>query len=381
MWILLIFGFLSIIPAKNVHWKSKFKNTIWKRKFRRPTRFLNPPTKEWPLFQTNDLPSLLHQTLESVTAVKQNCARPPCGFVANQDSEYMFAGKSKISTATLGVKEFLLNLNGPYFWYLSSTIYEWRPEGTLVSPLLDYLNFNLFSPSLKHCTVNLWAGTPGVVTKGHYDEYLNLYFQVKGRKRFKLWSPSKLRNVTLFPFDHPSARHVVHNPLEPDMIIELSPGDVFFLPNFWLHEVESLPTEPSLSINLWCADTSLQSLRQNLQFLHIPFESDWSDQTRLDAILLLEYYFSHANFPVMDYISNMYTLMYCPFKSFPLFTCKDNLNVSSRTTRFEDFAREYVKIIQGIFKSSGIVHIFLVGELFTDLFEWSGFTYFQIFCL
>ena len=156
-----------------------------------------------------------------------------------------------------------------------------------LDPLDELLVLN---PS--HSSVNLWIGQPGATTPCHYDGYSNFYVQLSGFKRFVLFAPSEHRALHTFPFLHPSFAQCqatlpnidrllpeqrFHNQLagleipaddslSPALVADLGPGDLLFLPPFWLHEVISIspPSEifdangkgcgtsgASISVNVW----------------------------------------------------------------------------------------------------------------------------------
>ena len=58
------------------------------------------------------------------------------------------------------------------------------------------------SPAPRHSRF-FWAGTPDVYTCFHYDDALNIYTQIYGRKTFRLIDPVYYWRMYLFPRDHP----------------------------------------------------------------------------------------------------------------------------------------------------------------------------------
>jgi hypoxia-inducible factor 1-alpha inhibitor (HIF hydroxylase) len=107
----------------------------------------------------------------------------------------------------------------------------------------------------------LWVGMRGVVTPGHFDEAHNFFSQIRGRKRFNLFSPIFFPSMYPFPFHHPADRQSRVDFYRPDHLtyprfseakgvtVILEPGDVLYLPPYWWHHVESL-TE-TIGINFW----------------------------------------------------------------------------------------------------------------------------------
>jgi hypothetical protein len=177
-------------------------------------------------------------------------------------------------------------------------------------------------------SVNLWLGQPGATTPCHYDSYHNFYAQLAGKKRFVLLPPADAAALHTFPFLHPSfaqcqaripaltPRHLNWSnwrrecvatiaswshwarlslfsrgvgddggdtaafPLRraqplpplvsPAWVVDLVPGDVLYIPPFWLHEATALGSNPgpeaapaqcgvesgpaSVSVNVWTSD-------------------------------------------------------------------------------------------------------------------------------
>lgn len=109
----------------------------------------------------------------------------------------------------------------------------------------------------------IWLGPAGTVTPLHCDFTDNLFAQIWGRKRFRLYPPHHKPflytwqvNRALFgaKFD-PEAPDYGKHPLArqaQEVQCELQPGELLFLPSGWFHHVRSL--EFSLSANRWAED-------------------------------------------------------------------------------------------------------------------------------
>ena len=109
----------------------------------------------------------------------------------------------------------------------------------------------------------LWIGPGGTRVRLHMDPEDNFFLQVMGSKTFHLFSPQDTPNLYAHsPFSkspelsqvvacnidfnaHPKARNT--RPIK----VELTAGDLLFLPAYWWHEVVNSP-KPSISINIWC---------------------------------------------------------------------------------------------------------------------------------
>jgi hypothetical protein len=109
----------------------------------------------------------------------------------------------------------------------------------------------------------VWLGPAGTITPLHCDYFDNLFAQVWGRKKIRLFHPSdgellptREVNPTLYasPFDPeepdyarwPSVRRTCEN----ECIVDA--GDLLFLPAGWFHHVRAM--DFSLSVNRWTED-------------------------------------------------------------------------------------------------------------------------------
>lgn len=126
---------------------------------------------------------------------------------------------------------------------------------------------------------HIWMGCPGVHAAAHFDSVVNVFVQLRGSKRFRLWAPEALQHMELHPRGHPSAcqskcactaasaclppfsplaevlpagaaaaapatrgacpQACVSAAAQRYVDLLLQPGDVLLLPPFFLHEVTS----------------------------------------------------------------------------------------------------------------------------------------------
>jgi len=119
----------------------------------------------------------------------------------------------------------------------------------------------------------LWLGPAGTVTPLHCDYFDNLFAQVWGRKRIRLFPPS---DGNLFPTRevNPTLYASPFDPEKPDFetwplarqgrqieyVIE--PGELLFLPAGWFHHVRAI--DFSLSVNRWTEDYPLACQPEHL---------------------------------------------------------------------------------------------------------------------
>jgi len=128
----------------------------------------------------------------------------------------------------------------------------------------------------------LLVGPAGAITPCHFDEQQNLFAQIYGRKRVRLFSPEAWRRLYPYPLNHacdrqtrvvlpdqPGARELddekdrvrfpafaryANDPDAQEMFVDLGPGEVLYIPQYWFHQMESL-TE-SVSLSWWFKHTS-----------------------------------------------------------------------------------------------------------------------------
>ena len=100
----------------------------------------------------------------------------------------------------------------------------------------------------------VWIGPAGSATPIHYDMVPNVYAQLVGAKRWRMWRPDKPlrpRFAGLGGFAM-SALDVGDGPDAagpPDMDVVLEAGDILVLPANWWHRVDTL--SPSIAVNRW----------------------------------------------------------------------------------------------------------------------------------
>ncbi|MDC0673215.1 cupin-like domain-containing protein [Nannocystis radixulma] len=96
----------------------------------------------------------------------------------------------------------------------------------------------------------LWFGPAGTVTSLHHDTSNILFFQVVGRKRFRLYPPDEPRLL--------AAARGVYSTLDPErhelagafgLDEVLLPGEALFLPVGWWHHVRALDLSISVAFN------------------------------------------------------------------------------------------------------------------------------------
>ena len=107
----------------------------------------------------------------------------------------------------------------------------------------------------------VWLSSPGVRTHTHFDSDRNAFVQLIGRKRFTLWHPNQTSRLCPYPRLHPLWHKSRVDFEAPDLtipacgnytqseatVVDVSAGDVLYVPPFYWHTVETL--SPSLSLS------------------------------------------------------------------------------------------------------------------------------------
>jgi ribosomal protein L16 Arg81 hydroxylase len=120
---------------------------------------------------------------------------------------------------------------------------------------------------LRPCTdINLWLGPSGHTEPLHFDLAHGTLMQLHGAKRIVLFSPSQTANLYPFTFSAALPSHFSQVDTErPDLTafpryadalarrveVELTVGEVLFIPATWWHEVSTLGTDYVCSVNRW----------------------------------------------------------------------------------------------------------------------------------
>eukprot|EP01038_Epipyxis_sp_PR26KG_P013074 gene13074-17524_t len=176
--------------------------------------------------------------------------------------------------------------------------------------LEEYVKFS-FDAAANYKNIGQWneltnnlllLGKKGFITPLHFDEQENLFVQLDGIKRVRLFSPNNWHRLYPYPVGHPCDRQSqITLPLIPgsntfenpddnhrfpafsrspseEMYADLSPGEVLYIPQYWFHQMEGMTNNTSLSwwfkhntkqgidvTNINLKDISLIAVRRNLE--------------------------------------------------------------------------------------------------------------------
>ncbi|KAF4731002.1 hypothetical protein FOZ63_025553 [Perkinsus olseni] len=177
--------------------------------------------------------------------------------------------------SALPLDQFIENIDHFYADGAGNGSASWSFLADYISQRCDLprIDYKLDGPIEKH----IWLGPCATRSRLHYDAVDTLFCQLEGRKRFKMLPPDEL--TSLVPEDSPPllkayydcdvtdpsclkfsrgevSREIVWNysrfDREDGCTVELKPGDCFFLPAYWWHQVDALPHEESP----WCLSYS-----------------------------------------------------------------------------------------------------------------------------
>jgi hypothetical protein len=150
----------------------------------------------------------------------------------------------------------------------------------------------LLSRVKRALETNIWFGAKGCKTPLHYDyDKENFLVQIMGRKRVTLFSPRD--SEFLYPAigdSHPHCSRV--NVFSPDMsafplyeraksrqlLFEIGPGNILYIPQGWWHAIESL--DVSISINTWWINIARLFVKYTLPklFSREPYLDMWKSE-------------------------------------------------------------------------------------------------------
>ena len=225
---------------------------------------------------------------------------------------------SLLNLSATAFAEILRENSSPRYFYHSGNIMNANFDG--LRRLLDVEKLIEERPA----TLNVWAGSKGVLATAHYDTVFNVYVHLIGEKTFRLLPPrnlpelfiggryhphacqsrvfnlsegcavafgfrlfpnlnhSEIENITLqenalrgFSSLAPSCTNHCQSTWDGAVEFALTPGDVLFIPPFWVHEAETVTT--SVSVSFWW-DAPELDVMDAVYALPLPFEASWTEK-------------------------------------------------------------------------------------------------------
>ncbi|EGD73553.1 hypothetical protein PTSG_05260 [Salpingoeca rosetta] len=129
--------------------------------------------------------------------------------------------------------------------------------------------------------INVWIGNGNTTAALHYDTSHNVYAVLAGTKTFTILPPTFIdARVRFHSSLHPLYRQAadawrdVEAAYARDMMhVTLHPGDLLYLPPYWLHRVRS-NSAWSLAVNVW-SDSQEFMASEECFALPLPFDATW----------------------------------------------------------------------------------------------------------
>ncbi len=196
--------------------------------------------------------------------------------------------------------------------YLGSLLLEADSNGRYLShPIIKDIDIRPFSrvfdigfPGLSRkgppIDIHLWMGTKGATSIRHHDLNDNLYFVLRGHKKFYLSHPNAFRQFEIYPYLHPSHRHEITCPFSPNcdqkrsaniLEVDVRAGDLLYLPSFWFHKVVNMDKD-TLALNIWWTPKVAKSILK-LWDMRIPGENEWNIPKRF---IHISYFLENVHF-------------------------------------------------------------------------------------
>lgn len=206
--------------------------------------------KQWPAFE-KWTPDYLAET---VGGNQINVQQSPTG-IFGLDPEKGGPRFEEIKTTLRAYVDTMMNVTeGDIRYYVQRVnIPEKLPE------LLSDFSLPSYVDAAKVYLINLWLGPAGNVTTLHYDTPNNFLAQIRGRKRFKMFSPwqasrlyacrSKAYNMSRVNIDAPDLERFPRFKDAQMYEVEIEEGDLLFIPTYWWHQVYS--ETAGISVNIW----------------------------------------------------------------------------------------------------------------------------------
>jgi hypoxia-inducible factor 1-alpha inhibitor (HIF hydroxylase) len=266
---------------------------------------INPAYTNWTL---DHIASLLSDDFPC-DVYQSNSHRFPYWDTSHNSYKYQFTIPT--SKATMSFREFLLTVRSQEEKPEDQRKYNYLHQSLVAEmgkPILEeYSKFSLQTAALYKMLANwgemtsnlLLCGMKGYITPIHFDEQENLFTQLQGRKRVRIFRPKHWCGLYTYPNGHPQDRQSqVTLPSIPgsceleseegqyrfpayksigkyELYADLEPGDVLYVPQYYFHQMEGL-TDENISLSWWFKHTNRNK--------EIDYYSVELDETNLTAI-------------------------------------------------------------------------------------------------
>lgn len=209
-----------------------------------------------------------------------NSTRDSAGYVFVEPTEKVTIPFNTFASTTPSCTP--CNSNSRQMYLQQSLVAEMGPR-----VLEEYTKFSLETAALYKqvggwdaMTSNLLlCGRQGFVSSLHFDEQENLFAQLSGSKRVRLFAPHCWHKLYVYPTGHPCDRHAqVQLPAIPgstvldsigdsarfplfstldgeELCVDLYAGETLYIPQYWFHQMEGL-SDGNVSLSWWFKHTS-----------------------------------------------------------------------------------------------------------------------------
>eukprot|EP00940_MAST-03C_sp_MAST-3C-sp2_P001043 g1043.t1 len=134
-------------------------------------------------------------------------------------------------------------------------------------------------------SLNVQLSGRGVSVRAHYDASHNFLVQIYGHKRVLLAAPGEFPT---YPEPHPAARQIQQERALRSASVDvletvMRPGDVLYIPPYWIHHVDYDRDDMGISVNVWSKAEERYAVEKSWKIV----ASMLGDGTSVDAVLPL----------------------------------------------------------------------------------------------
>jgi len=203
-----------------------------------------------------------------------------------------------------------INLSSKDFFASDEELRFSRKLGDLV----DLIGDDIFPREFMNSTVerdeNLWIAKHGIVTGMHFDLSENLFFQIRGCKKFILVNPSEWKSVHLQSIHHPRYRQTSFesgtyegNAIQ-GYVAMLYPGDLLYIPPGVMHRVSAVRCEGSdysVSVSTW-STSSVSNAKLQVQREAFALLNSYIPDRKVDVLTKYIKYLVNHDRSIIDVI-------------------------------------------------------------------------------
>lgn len=155
------------------------------------------------------------------------------------------------------------------------------------------LDFLRLEPVMSEAMI--WMAHEGVTANTHYDRSHNLFVHLVGEKTWYLYPPTSWFHFYLYPslhqhyhqsqvvFDQPDLSAFPHFPRAKPFQITLQPGDILYVPPFWIHRVQAHTFCASISV---VTPSEEEAIYNNAFWMPVRLSRSWKPAIQVYAAKL-----------------------------------------------------------------------------------------------